>query len=104
MKKNIIKQLRKIASEIPVAYYEVNVYKTMIGEEAQQHVEEKLDPETKYTLTFTSQREVNHLRRLKKYFKKYGEEGIKMYLDKSAELFVDSLEPKTVGGIQLERG
>jgi len=104
MKKKIVKQLKQVAAEIPVSYYEVNVYKTMTGEEAAKHVEDDLEPDKKYTLTFTSQREVNHLRRLKRYFTKYGEEGIQLYLDQSAELFVESLKPMTVGGIQIERG
>lgn len=85
MKKCIVKEIRKIAVQLPIVMSNTHEYHQMTGAQILEQTEFKdfqgkpINPELSYLVPMPVQIAVNHETQLKRMYKEFGLQGIKNY-------------------------
>ena len=106
--KEDLRDLRALASQLPITYYKgngVKICRGALGSEILEkdplfvdEDEKKLDKNKEYFLPIDNKVMVNDFRRLKKIYKSKGIEGVRHYVNEVVEL---NTKKETFGGLTL---
>jgi hypothetical protein len=107
--KQMYRDLQKIAQRLPFNYVEHKASLEYRGSEileANPEAKDKegnpIDPKKIYFINGSQRHVVDHYKRMKRIYRRDGEDGVKHYVTEVMALELHAMQPKSFGGIQTQ--
>ena len=95
LNKKELKELRQLVITLPITFYDVHIKITKTGEKVlsdseltTMHDKVRDFPRSKFTITYITQRQTNHYKRLKELYYKNGMDAVHKYYNDLVELYL----------------
>lgn len=107
--KVINRKLKELAIELPINYYEAKASLQYRGSELLEMDPDKkdskgepLDAKKIYFINGVQRHQVDHYKRMKRIYRRFGAIGVNQYVAEVVDLHIHIIKPTSIGGIQTQ--